>query len=33
MVYHRPTEVASAITVPALEAGHMLGSASLERTI
>jgi metallo-beta-lactamase family protein len=33
MAYNRPTEVAPGIVVRAVEAGHMLGSASLEMTI
>jgi metallo-beta-lactamase family protein len=33
MAYDRPTEVAPGITVRAVEAGHMLGSASLEMTV
>jgi metallo-beta-lactamase family protein len=33
MGYDRPTEVAPGITVRAVEAGHMLGSASLEMTV
>lgn len=33
LAYDRPTEVAKGIVVRAVEAGHMLGSASLEMTI
>jgi metallo-beta-lactamase family protein len=33
MGYDRPTEVAPGITIRAVEAGHMLGSASLEMTV
>jgi metallo-beta-lactamase family protein len=33
LAYDRPTEVAPGITVRAVEAGHMLGSASLEMTV
>src|SRR5262249_55225421 len=33
MEYDRPTEVAPGITVRAVEAGHMFGSASLEMTV
>jgi metallo-beta-lactamase family protein len=33
MGYNRPIEVAPGITVRAVEAGHMLGSASLEMTV
>jgi metallo-beta-lactamase family protein len=33
MSYDRPTEVAPGITMRAVEAGHMLGSASLEMTV
>jgi metallo-beta-lactamase family protein len=33
LAYDRPTEVASGIMVRVVEAGHMLGSASLEMTI
>jgi metallo-beta-lactamase family protein len=33
LAYDRPTEVAKGIIVRAVEAGHMLGSASLEMTI
>src|SRR5262249_45591895 len=33
MAYDRPTEVAPGITVRAVEAGHMLGSARLEMTV
>jgi metallo-beta-lactamase family protein len=33
MAYDHPTEIAPGITVRAVEAGHMLGSASLEMTV
>src|SRR5262249_3788152 len=33
MGYDRPAEVAAGITIRAVEAGHMLGSASLEMTV
>jgi metallo-beta-lactamase family protein len=33
MAYDRPTEVAPGVTFRAVEAGHMLGSASLEMTV
>jgi metallo-beta-lactamase family protein len=33
LAYDRPTEVAPGVTVRAVEAGHMLGSASLEMTV
>lgn len=33
LAYDRPTEVAKGVVVRAVEAGHMLGSASLEMTI
>jgi metallo-beta-lactamase family protein len=33
MEYDKPTEVAPGITIRAVEAGHMLGSASLEMTV
>src|SRR5262249_35008053 len=33
LAYDRPTEVAPGIVVRAVEAGHMLGSASLEMTV
>jgi metallo-beta-lactamase family protein len=33
MAYNRPTEVAPGITIRAVEAGHILGSASLEMTV
>lgn len=33
MRYHHPTEIAPGVTVRAVEAGHVLGSASLEMTV